>query len=233
MQLSTPLRLMTALALAGSAACSGDLPSAPAAPSLDVAAPSLGRGDHGRGESTRSAKGRRSKDADYSSYHVVTLRVDPKVGATYRISSHWVRIPANVICSQDSGYGVHLWDAPCVGLATEPMELTVEVVHENGRSSVRFDKDLRFKPSNRWSEWVVLGLRVNGDMSKELGYGILYQPEGSDEWIDESLTDPSLRAFRLKGHVVARRLKHFSGYNVSLGFDEQAPVGFGEIGGGQ
>lgn len=48
-------------------------------------------------------------------------------------------------------------------------------------------------------------------------FAILYRPTGSTIGVDESVTDPTLRAFRYDGYVV-RRLKHFGGCNVSLGY---------------
>ena len=51
--------------------------------------------------------------------------------------------------------------------------------------------------------------------------------------IDESLTDSTLRAFRMSGNVIGRRLKHFSGYNVALGiYEEQTGTQVGLIIGG-
>jgi hypothetical protein len=210
--------LMTALALAATAACSGDMPSAPVAPSLDVAAPSLAKG--GRAESSPAAP------------QTYTIQVNTGVSKVYYFGQSWVYIPAGAICAEGSGYGPELWDASCTS-ASGQFELQVTVRSEQGMPVAEFYPDVRFARGNsaRWSDWVILGLKVQGNLNDKLGYGILYKPTGGNRWIDESLDDPTLKSWRASGNVIARRLKHFSGYNVSLGFDEQAPVGFGEIGG--
>lgn len=217
MQLSTSLRLMAALALAGSAACSGDMPSAPVAPSLDVATPSLAKG--GRAESAPSAP------------RTYTILVNTRFSQVHYFGQSWVYIPAGAICADGSGYGPALWDAPCTS-AKGQVELQVTVRSEQGMPVAEFYPDVRFArgTSARSQDWVILGLKVQGNLNDQLGYGILYKPTGGNRWIDESLEDPTLKSWRASGNVIARRLKHFSGYNVSLGFEEQSPLGVGEIG---
>lgn len=152
----------------------------------------------------------------------VRIQVDSRESKFYSIGSmSWVYIPAGAICTDDAGYGPELWDAPCTP-AKGTTAIDVTVSQHKGYPSAEFAKDVRFAPtsSGNWRDWVILGLKVQGNLNTQLGYGILYRPTGSSEWIDEAATDPSLRAFRVPGNVIARRLKHFSGYNVSLGFQE-------------
>ncbi|MBA2557547.1 MAG: hypothetical protein H0V12_09440 [Chloroflexi bacterium] len=221
MRITTALKVMSAAAFAALAACSADMPSAPVAASPDVAAPSFAKGGNGNGNGSATA---------------TTIRVNTQESRFYSIGSQsWVYIPAGAICADGSGYGPEFWDAPCT-LATGTIDIPVTLRADNGRPSAEFHHDVRFAPAagNHWSQWVILGLKVQGNLNRQLGYGILYRPTGTSTWIDEAATDPSLEAFRVTGNVIARRLKHFSGYNVALGYREQAdPTGGTLIGGAQ
>lgn len=218
MRISTALKVVSAAAFTAVAGCSGEMPSAPVASSTDVAAPSFSRNSDG-----------------ITSVSDVTIQVNTHESKFYSLGNQsWVYIPAGAICEPGSGYGPELWDAPCTS-ATGIVEVPVTTRDENGRPSVEFHHDVRFAPatSSHWSKWVILGLKVQGNMNRQLGYGILYRPTGTSAWIDEAATDPSLRAFRVPGNVIARRLKHFSGYNVALGFAEQTDPTGGILGGAQ
>lgn len=206
MRFPVALRALSLVAVASLAAC-GEMPSAPATPSLDLAGPSLGKG----------AK------VSAPVAQTVTIHVNTAVSALYGIGGQsWVYIPAGALCNDEAGYSPELWDAPCTP-ATGTVSIGVTLAAVNGRPAAEFHKDVRFTraESQNWRDWVILGLKVQGNMNRQLGYGILYRPTGSARWIDESVTDPTLRAFRATGSVVARRLKHFSGYNVSLGIYEE------------
>lgn len=208
------LRVLTLAALAVSTACAGDAATAPVGPAIDGAA--FARGTHG-------------KQVDVSLTETIT--VDPTRSRTYHFGQNWVYIPANVVCTLETPYGPSEWDRPC-DRATAPIQLTVTVGTDvEGYPTASFSPDLRFAPAATPYRWVFLGLKVQRPLDLE-GYGILYQPTGSDILIDESATDPTLRAWRARGNVVARRIKHFSGYNVSLGFTEQtAPIAGALFGG--
>ena len=212
---------MAALALAATAACSGDMPSAPVAPSIDLDAPSLAMG----GGAARPE----NAPATPQTY---TIHVNTGISRVYYFGQSWVYVPAGAICADGSGYGPELWDAACES-ATGSFPLQVTVRSEQGMPVAEFYPDVRFArgTSARWQEWVIRGLKVQGTLNNKLGYGILYKPTGGNRWIDESLDDPTLKSWRAAGNIIARRLKHFSGYNVSLGFEEQAPVG--DLGGAQ
>lgn len=219
MRISNALKVLSAAAFAALAACNGDLPSAPAAASPDLAAPSFARG--GSGKSSESS---------------TTIRVNTEVSKVYSLGGqNWVYIPAGAICADGSGYGAHAWDLPC-DRATGTVDIPVTVHTINGLPAADFGVDVRFAPAadNDFRNWVVLGLKVQGKLDPD-GYGILYRPSNSTLAIDESLTDPTLRAFRMAGNVIGRRLKHFSGYNVALGiYEEQSGTRVGMfIGGAQ
>lgn len=218
MRISTALKVMSAAAIAALAGCSADMPSAPvAASSPELAAPSFARGSNGGGASE------------------VTLRVNTQESRFYSLGNRsWVYIPAGAICEAGSGYGPEFWDLPCTA-ATGSIDIPVRLMTDNGHPTAEFGYDVRFAPapSNHWSHWVILGLKVQGNLNTQLGYGILYRPTGSETWIDESVEDPRLKAFRVPGNVIARRLKHFSGYNVALGFSETVETDIGLLGGAQ
>lgn len=146
-----------------------------------------------------------------------SITVDPTTTRFYQIGSHWVYIPKGAMCRLDSSYGTGEWDKDCVA-ETNPVTIPVTVGERNGHALVVFGKDMRFKPTTDARQAVYLFLR---ERSLELSsYAVLWQaPDG--QWIDEAVTDPSLRAFRVSGLWIGRRVKHFSGYNVSLGFHEE------------
>jgi len=205
MNVSTLVRAVAFAGLAGTLAACGD--TAPTAPATLAAAttPSLQQFE---------ASG--------------TININTAVSQYYWVGKNWVYVPAGAICAAGSGYGAELWDAPC-SPATGTVAVQATVTEVGGYPQVEFYPDMRFKPtsSGNWRDWVIVGLKVNGSLNSALRYNILYRPTGTNVFIDEALTDPSLRAFRTSGNVIARRLKHFSGYNVSLGiYEEQSdPTG--------
>lgn len=146
-----------------------------------------------------------------------SITVDPSTTRFYSIGAHWVYIPKGAMCRLDSSYGMGEWDKDCVA-ETNPVTIPVTVGERNGHALVVFGKDMRFKPTTDARQAVYLFLR---EPSLELAsYAVLWQaPDGL--WIDEAVTDPSLRAFRVNGLWIGRRVKHFSGYNVSLGFHQE------------
>lgn len=217
MRISNALKVLSAAAFAALAGCSADLPSAPVAASPDLAAPSFDKGGNGNGKAT--------------SENSTLLRVNTQFSKRYSLGGqHWVYIPAGAICADGSGYGPEVWDAPCAP-ATGTIDIPVTISTVNGYPSATFGVDVRFAPAADWRGWVVLGLKIQGKLSTE-GYGILYQPTGSTQAIDESATDETLRAFRMSGNTLGRRLKHFSGYNVALGYREQEGTQVGLVIGG-
>lgn len=198
------VRMAVFTAVATLAAACGDSPVAPGAASPD-----------GR---TASALLNSSEAASQG-----TLSIDPTQSKTYYFGDHKVYIPAGAVCA-DGGYGPLVWDMDCTPATTVT---TMTVTYTNGaRPSVTFGKDVRFRPA---AGSVILGLKVQGQLDEQLKYAVLYTPSGTTLRIDESQADPTLRAWRASGNVIARRLKHFSGYNVSLGYyDETCPDNDGD-----
>lgn len=146
-----------------------------------------------------------------------TMTIDPTVTAFYPVGPHWVYIPAGALCAPGTSYGEGEWDKDCVS-ATEKLTMNVSWGERNGDAVIEFGTDVRFKPTNKAHQAVYLYMSESDwSLSK---YSVLWR-NAAGTWVDEAKTDPSLRAFRVHGLYVGRRVKHFSGYNVSLGIEEQ------------
>ena len=200
------------VALATLAACS-DSPVAPTAASRNlrplgfVAPPTLQR--YGVAVNVRPV------DDDE-----VEFTIDPSQAQNVTIGQHTISFPAYSVCDPaTSSYGPEYWDAPCRALR-EPITIRAKTSIDDGHARVDFEPALRFVPSSPWSfsRWVILSFREPRSLRTDVDYEILWKgPSG--RWIDESKTDPTLRAWSdWSGNRVSRRIKHFSGYNVTAGF---------------
>lgn len=142
-----------------------------------------------------------------------SITVDPNVTRFYQVGAHWVYIPKGAVCRLDSSYGLGEWDKDCVS-ETVPFTIPVTTGERNGHALVEFGRDLRFKPTT--DPWKAAYLFMREPALQPSAYAVLWRASDG-AWIDEAAADPSLRAFRVNGLWIARRVKHFSGYNVSLG----------------
>ena len=224
MHVSTLVRRCSTLlvVLAAASACS-DAPVAPSAPErpafdIDALQPQLYKG--GQGGYTTVA------GSDTSS--VLTFTVDPNVSRTYAFGENWVYFPARSICDPaTSGYGIGKWDTPCTALQ-KPIQVTVRWSNKGGHAYARFSPELRFVPADAWSvpRWVILSLHDHKRIHALGDYKILYDAGEDRGWIDESLTDKTLRAWIDPLHnSVVRRVKHFSGYMVAAGAMDMGGMG--------
>jgi len=214
------------IVLAAASACS-DATSAPRPaerPAFDIQAlqPEFSRGPGYGGPGTRDSRSSPGTDEN-----VTTLRIDPNVSRTYAFGENWIYFPAHSICDPaTSGYGPTLWDSPCTPI-TQPIDVTVKWSSKGGYSYATFTPELRFVPADARSvfHWVVLSLHTQRKLHELNNYSILYN--WNDEWIDESLTDPTLCAWLDPLHnSVYRRVKHFSGYMVAAAYSDLG--GFGD-----
>ena len=238
MHVSTPVRrsiaLLAALIVAGACSDATNAPRAVQRPAFDIDAlrPEASRSDdnhgpkgdeHGpRGE--ERGRGARLDTED----NVTTLTIDPNVSRTYAFGENWIYFPARSICDPaTSGYDTTLWDAPCTAL-TVPINVTVHWSSKGGYAYARFSPELRFVPADaaNFTRWVWLSLHGQKRIHEADVYSILYNKIGTNDWIDESLTDPTLRAWIDPLHnSIVRRVKHFSGYMVAAAYS-----GFGGMG---
>jgi hypothetical protein len=223
MHVSTLVRRCSALlvVLAAATACS-DAPMAPRAterPAFDI--------DALQPESFRGGQGHKTSLSASDTDEVITLAIDPNVSRTYAFGENWVYFPAHSICDPaTTTYGVGTWDVPCAP-TRQPIKVTVHWSSKGGHAYARFAPELRFVPAEAWnvSRWVILSLHDRQRIHALDDYKILYDA-GAGGWIDESLTDPTLRAWIDPLHnSIVRRVKHFSGYMVAAGVEGRGGMG--------
>jgi hypothetical protein len=156
----------------------------------------------------------------------VVFRVDNAYGATQLIGGQVVSIPAGAICDPaTSGYGPTYWDQPCDPLVGS-VEITATVFTNSfGQPYVDFQPAMRFSPDQQ-----VMVFMRDGTTDPSKLTGMMYC-NADLVCVDESLADPSLKPFRVtRSHIIGRRVKHFSGYNVNWEGDcpgTATPIGDG------
>jgi hypothetical protein len=142
-------------------------------------------------------------------------------GGYFRMGKHGIVFPRNAICDPArSEYGPHAWDDNCQVLR-EPIRIRAELRTQDGREWVDFTPELRFRPSSNASDWVWIYMHV-GTAQLDPSLNILWSPAIGVPGIDESLQDATLRTY-VSGGYAYRRIKHFSGYNVTSGRTDEAP----------
>ena len=187
-----------------------------------------------RNSSSLSASASSSFSASQSSHGrtlLGTIELSPN-GGTYHVGDFDIVVPAGAVCDQaKTKYGARHWDDDC-----EPASrsITVKVIAQTRHDgvSVDFQPDLRFRPSAGW-----VTIRTNAyaplltsDAVRALSpsaaffqnFVILYAPSGGGSRVDEarSTLDPTMVTHvNLTTGIVWRRVKHFSGYLVTAGFN--------------
>jgi len=153
--------------------------------------------------------------------------IDPNDRLTVIIGDHRLTIPKGAVCDPSTTvYAKDQWDAPCTP-ASAPIAMHVDWSVVNGKSEIQFSPDLRFVPteSSKPNDWVVLELRHPSALDAQTSYQILWKDVTTGEWVDEAQGDASLRAWTDRNeNRIKRRLKHFSGYQGSIGITEQDGV---------
>lgn len=209
MHVSTMIRTATVgLAVAAIAACS-DTPSAPKQAQRELA-PSVGFfADRGGTPHNASQDARTYADKN-SPVDSATFTFDAGSGKTLTFGQSFVYIPGNAICDPSSGYGPGTWNQPCTPYSGT---VTIQVVWStrSGHTYAEFEPAIRFDPNQK--VYLVLFDRSVGN-NKNLG---LLWRDTTGGWVNEALGDPSLGPVSISGFLVMRRIKHFSGYNVSAG----------------
>lgn len=150
-----------------------------------------------------------------------TFALSPS-GGSVKIGGFRLDYDANAVCDPaTSGYGPEYWLADCTTLAA-PLTMTAKITIVDGRTSIDFSPDIRFRPS----AVVNLGVKRKdvylAPLTDELSrsYSILYfrDVNGVRQYFDESASDSDMGT-----HVepsqgrVWRRIRHFSGYYVRSG----------------
>lgn len=138
-------------------------------------------------------------------------------GGYFRMGKHGIVFPRNAICDPaSSSYGREFWDEDCK-VVREPIRIHATLRVQDGREWVDFSPELRFKPSRSPSDWVWIYMRTPAAVLGDESLSILWSPAIGVPGIDESLEDPSLRTYTNRTGYAYRRIKHFSGYNVTSG----------------
>lgn len=140
-------------------------------------------------------------------------------GGYFQMGKHGIVFPRNAICDPaTSSYGPQFWDDDCRVLH-EPIRIHAELRQQDGREWVDFSPELRFRPSRRTVDWVWIYMHTDAATLPDPSLNILWSPAIGVPGIDESIDDPTLRTFvsPLSGYAY-RRIKHFSGYNVTSGY---------------
>jgi hypothetical protein len=90
-----------------------------------------------------------------------------------------------------------------------------------GHIVVQFSPDLRFSPNSVNTLWL-----WKSDATTQ-AQNIVWCPTGSTTCVDEAKNDPSVATTLLSSGFLTRRIKHFSGYQVTWGLDGGDGSGFG------
>jgi hypothetical protein len=205
-----------ALVAVALAACS-EGPTAPTGPTFDISGPLLAKGGSGNSNGSNSGSGSSQSGGRGRDTGSRTFTIWPNIPVFEKFGDHVLTMPANVVCDPaTSGYGTAYWDLPCYR-ARQPIHVTATWTTRNGRAFVSFSPDLRFAPSKSEQQWVRLSLRAPKDVDPALNYAILWYDAETKRWVDESQTDPTLKARLESGGLVTRRLKHFSDWTLWVG----------------
>src|SRR5688572_5300822 len=135
----------------------------------------------------------------------------------------------NSVCERDnSGYGWEFFRNACQA-ENEDVEMTARVWTEDGRTYVDFYPDIRFSPDKNVTLQVTRNEIVGRQLTLplKLKYNIYYTQRIGDTrfFIDEAWFDPEQRThFNTESGLVWREIRHFSGFVIRTGYDEQVPA---------
>jgi hypothetical protein len=140
-----------------------------------------------------------------------------------------VSFPANSVCDPDaSSYGPGTWDSPCVTL-DDGKSITVKATYGftlGGGPVVDFSPALRFSPGSNVTIATAVYAPVltifksyfSANPSALRYFGVYYTPDLGNTAFTDAGYDASLQTHvNLTTGLVWRRIKHFSGYNVTSG----------------
>ncbi|MDB4887280.1 MAG: hypothetical protein JWN79_2718 [Gemmatimonadetes bacterium] len=144
--------------------------------------------------------------------------VDPSRDQSVNLGPNYLSIPANAICDiATSSYGPAHWNESCVPQADSVRITAVVRNSTSDHPSIDFYPAMRFAPTTN----VGLYVYVPTGMAAFQKNWIMKYCNDVGVCVDESLADSDLRSFAdTQNHMVFRRIKHFSGYLVSIGFLE-------------
>ena len=185
--------------------CAGNEPAAPtAARNATAVALSADRGGNGVGHSDTT---------------VTHFTIDPTTSATYNFGGgHHLWVRAGGVCDLDAPYGPEYWDTPCTP-TTKAVQITAHTWTDSlGHPRVDFQPKLRFTPLPGGLASAVLYFH-DRSASEDPSAVILYCSGG--KCVNEQNTDPMLLTIQDRySNFVFRQIKHFSGYEVAVGFSD-------------
>jgi hypothetical protein len=160
---------------------------------------------YGSGSSAASSR----VDTAYASFTVT------QAGGNFNLAGGLkIEFPAMAICDlATSSYGAGRWEEPCLPQVL-PVRVTMKGWYDTeGMPHVDFQPAMRFNPSLRTGVELYLQERRSViDPNSKILYCVT-----AEQCVDESLTDASLATRFESNGFVYRRIKHFSGYNVTAG----------------
>ena len=153
---------------------------------------------------------------------LTVLVINPDITTTYQIAGgHRLWVQQGGLCALDAPYGPGVWDDLCALSKVPVVVIAKSWMDAKGHPHVDFSRDLRFAPLGDKRASAELYLKdKSADTTATLS--ILYCNEKG--CIDESRGDSSMvtQRDRQQGYLF-RRIKHFSGYQVSTGRDDDPP----------
>ncbi|MBC7842849.1 MAG: hypothetical protein H7099_11075 [Gemmatimonadaceae bacterium] len=145
--------------------------------------------------------------------------VDPRLGSIVILgkkTEHIIAMPANALCNpKTNSYGPSEWLKPCT-LATTPIRFTVKTwMDASGRPHAEFLPAIRFTPDS------TKNVRLYFQDPALKNYSVVFIPycNAGNLCLNEATHDPTLETYVSPltggGYWVYRKLRHFSGYNVT------------------
>ena len=155
----------------------------------------------------------------------VDLTIPASGGTLQILDVYTLEVPAGAVCDPNTadtqtGYANGEWDAPCTPANRDiPIHVTVKL--SNGKLYADFSPALRFVPSKQVLLSTTLLAPVVEYFSANdlnLGFEFAYSPALDAAGVADALVDPTLRTVVVgRSGKVYRRVKHFSGYQITLG----------------
>ena len=202
----TAALVLSSIALAGLAACAdGAAPLAPLAPD----APSLGR------EKAVTTSTTYSSDTTFTK---ITIRPKMPTWEIWIGNGNSIQFPngASSVCDlASSSYGPGTWDAPCTPSLVPVTIYAKTWTDTNGLAHSDFQPAMRFVPS----DVVQLEMRNKNGL---ITTGMRIDFCTSFGCVNEAAADPSVATtLDRRGGTAYRRIKHFSGYMVTVGLTDE------------
>lgn len=158
-------------------------------------------------------------------------------GTKVRVGEFTLKFDPDAVCALDSGYGEGVWKNHCEPLGRD-IEITAKLFVSGVQSFVEFSPDIRFNPDRDVTVSVmrpeIIGVRL--DKKKRQEYDMWYTKRIGNArlFIDESWRDPDLRTrFNTETGRVWRKIQHFSGFVIHVGYCSENPNDLSCAGGGQ